>query len=91
LAKEDGVGCATIYIRKSREKVECFVKNNDSGPSDRQILKSGEYAEVEDVLYTWFLQERNRHTPISGEIIQEKAKYSYKMIMKKDDFRASNG
>jgi hypothetical protein len=67
------------------------VKNTDSGPSDRQNLKSGEYPEVEDVLYTWFLQEHNRHTSISGGIIQETAKYFYKMIMRKDDFRASDG
>jgi hypothetical protein len=41
-----------IYdIRKNREKIECFVKNTDSGPSDRQTLKSCEYPEVEDALY----------------------------------------
>jgi hypothetical protein len=39
MAKEYGVGCATIYnIRKNRDKIECFVKNTDSGPSDRQTL-----------------------------------------------------
>jgi hypothetical protein len=58
------------------------VKNTDSGPSDRQTLKSGEYPEAEDALYTRFLQEHNRHTPISGEIIREKAKYFYKIIIK---------
>jgi hypothetical protein len=37
LAKEYGVGRAAIYeMRKSTE--DCFVKNTDSGPSDRQIL-----------------------------------------------------
>jgi hypothetical protein len=36
------------------------VKDTDSSPSDRQSLKSGENPEVEDALYTWFLQERNR-------------------------------
>jgi hypothetical protein len=49
LAKEYGVGRATIYdIRINREKIECFVKNTYSGPSDRQTLKSGEYPEAED-------------------------------------------
>jgi hypothetical protein len=47
LAKEYGVGCTMIYTRKNREKFECFVKNTDSGPSDRQTLKSGKYPEVE--------------------------------------------
>jgi hypothetical protein len=28
-----------IYdIRENREKIECFVKNTDGGPSDRKIL-----------------------------------------------------
>jgi hypothetical protein len=70
LAKEYGVRRAMIYsIRKNRENIECFVKNTDSIPSEGQALKSGEYPEVESALYTWFLQEHNRHTPISGEII----------------------
>jgi hypothetical protein len=59
------------------------VKNTNSSPSDRQTLKYGEYPEVEDALYTLVLQERNRHTPISGEIIRDKAKYFCKMNMKK--------
>jgi hypothetical protein len=46
LCKEYGVGHATIYIRKNRDRIECFVKNTDSGTSDRQILKSGEYPEA---------------------------------------------
>jgi hypothetical protein len=57
-------------------------KNTDSCPSDRQTLKSGEYPEARDALYTWFLQEHNRYTPISWEIIREKAKYLYKVIIK---------
>jgi hypothetical protein len=64
-----------IYnIRKNREKIECFVKNTDSGPSDRPSLKCGLYPEVEGALHTWVLQECNRHTTICGEIIREKAK-----------------
>jgi hypothetical protein len=39
LAKEYGVGHAIICdIKKNREKLECLVKNTDSGPSDRQTL-----------------------------------------------------
>jgi hypothetical protein len=45
-----------------------------------KTLKTGEFPEVKDALYLRFLQERNRHTPISGEILKEKAKYFYKKI-----------
>lgn len=44
LTKEYGVGYTVIYdIRKNRVKIECFMKNTDSGLSDRQNVKSGEY------------------------------------------------
>jgi hypothetical protein len=40
LAKEYDVRRAkTCDSRKHREKIECFVKNTDSGPSDRKTLK----------------------------------------------------
>jgi hypothetical protein len=40
-AKEYGVGRATMYdIRKNTKKIECFVKNTCSGPSDRQSLNT---------------------------------------------------
>jgi hypothetical protein len=39
LAKECGVGRATMYdIRINREKLECFVKNADSGPTASHTL-----------------------------------------------------
>jgi hypothetical protein len=41
-----------IYdIKRNIEKMEWFVKNTDSGPSDRQSLESGEYPEVEGAFY----------------------------------------
>lgn len=57
----------------------------------RKTLKTGEFPQVEDSLYFWFLQERKRHTPISGEIMKEKAKFFYRKIMNNDDFQASEG
>jgi len=57
----------------------------------RKILKTGEFPEVEDALYLWFLQECNRHTPISSEIWNEKAKYFYKKITQKNDFQVTDG
>lgn len=45
---------------------------------------------MEDTLYTWFLQEHNKHAPMLGEVIKEKAKFFNKEIMKKDYFHASS-
>lgn len=92
LAKEYGVGRATIHdIRKNSDKIKTFFQKNENVKSARKTLKTGEFPQVEDSLYFWFLQERNRHTPISGEILKGKARFFYRKIMNKDDFQASEG
>ncbi|KAG5861026.1 hypothetical protein JTB14_032400 [Gonioctena quinquepunctata] len=92
LASEYGVGRSTIYdVKKNHEKIKKFVSTTDCGPGKRQTLKKAEHPEVEEALYMWFLQERNRHAPISGPMLAMKAKFFYKEITKKDDFVASKG
>lgn len=92
LASEYGVGRSTIYgIQKNRESIQQFVSTTDCGPGKRQTLKKAEHPDVEEALYMWFLQERNRYTPISGPILAMKARFFYKEITKKDDFVASHG
>ncbi|KAG5872634.1 hypothetical protein JTB14_003722 [Gonioctena quinquepunctata] len=92
LASEYGVGRSTIYdVKKKHEKIKKFVSTTDCGPGKRQTLKKAEHPEVEEALYMWFLQERNRHAPISGPMLAMKAKFFYKEITKKDDFVASKG
>lgn len=92
LAKEYNVGRATIHdIKKKKDDIESFFKKNDSNVSARKTLKTGEFPQVEEALYAWFMQERNRHAPISGELLMEKAKIFYRKIMNKDDFQASVG
>lgn len=58
--------------------------------STRKTLRTGEFPEVEDVLYLWFWQTLNRRTPICGKILKEQAKYFYKNITQKDHFQASD-
>lgn len=90
LANEYGVGRSTIYdIKKNHEKIKQFVSTSDC--DKRQTLRKAENPEVEEALYTWYLQQRNRHAPISGPILAMKAKYFYKKIMKKKGFLASTG
>lgn len=38
-----------------------------------------------------FLQKCNRHTPISGDILKENAKFFYKKMTHKDDFKDFDG
>lgn len=54
-------------------------------------MKKAENPELEEALYTWFLQQRNNHIPISSEILKAKAKSFYVKMTGKDDFSASSG
>ena len=38
------------------------------------IMKVGEYEKLDQALYVWFRQEREKNTPITGSIFAEKAK-----------------
>ncbi|XP_014286744.1 protein bric-a-brac 1 isoform X3 [Halyomorpha halys] len=92
LSKEFDIGRATIHdIKKKKDQIESYFKINESSYNVRKTLKAGDFPEVEDALYAWFIEERNRETHISGEILMEKAKMIYHEIMNKDDFRASVG
>nr|CAI5841019.1 unnamed protein product [Callosobruchus analis] len=37
-------------------------------------MRNAEYSDVEEAVYAWFLQQRERHVPISEEIILQKAR-----------------
>ncbi|KAL4142187.1 hypothetical protein QTP88_004696 [Uroleucon formosanum] len=54
-----------------------------------KTLRTGEFPEVEDVLYLWFWQKLNRRTPISGKILKEEAKktHGHDRRTKTDDIR----
>lgn len=92
IAKSYKVPRPTIYsIIKNRGKIETFVKTADSVTGSRQTTRCGEYKQMEEALYLWFIQERRRNTPITADIFKQKALYFYENIYKKTDFRASDG
>jgi hypothetical protein len=92
LSKEYGVGKATISdIKKKKEKIKQFIASSEAETSKRKTIKQAFYPAVDSAVYTWFLQERCRNTPISGEILREKARYFYQKITGKNDFQASLG
>uniref|UniRef100_A0A1E1XKZ6 Putative tick transposon n=1 Tax=Amblyomma sculptum TaxID=1581419 RepID=A0A1E1XKZ6_AMBSC len=63
----------------------------ESGTSSKKKrLKTSTYADVDKAVFTWFLDTRARNVPISGAILQQKAK-DFACILGHDDFKASNG
>ncbi|KAJ8928597.1 hypothetical protein NQ314_018803 [Rhamnusium bicolor] len=92
IASKYGVGKSTVGdIKKNTTKILEYVSSGDKGVGSRKTLKLSAYPAMEKSLYTWFLQERSRGTPLSGDILCEKAKFFYQKIAQKDDFKASSG
>lgn len=92
LAKTYDVGKSTIGdIKKKKDAIISHVSSTESGPGQRKTLKSCQNPDVESAVFTWFLQQRAQHIPLSGEIICEKAKWFYSQITGRHDFQASSG
>ncbi|KAF0712292.1 jerky protein-like, partial [Aphis craccivora] len=93
IAEKYGIGKSTVGdIKKNKEKIMKFVSTTERGPGTRKTLKQPENLVLENALFIWFMQQRRRHIPISGEIICEKARLFHREITKqKDGFTASRG
>lgn len=55
---------------------------------NQKTLKTGEFPQVEEALYTWFHQQQRRNAPISGDVLREKAKVFMKKLQKTNIFEA---
>ncbi|XP_066258171.1 jerky protein homolog-like [Euwallacea similis] len=87
-----GIGKATVAdIKKNKNKILAYLHENDFGPSNKKTLKFSSNPRVEKASFTWFMQERTKGSPISGEILRAKAQFFYKEITQKDYFKASSG
>ncbi|XP_049269028.1 tigger transposable element-derived protein 6-like [Rhipicephalus sanguineus] len=70
---------------------DCIREAAESGTGSKEKrLKKSTYADVDKAVFTWFLDRRARNVPISGAILQQKAK-DFASILGHDDFEASNG
>ena len=97
LAKEYNVGKSTVFdLKKGQDKIKLFAKEaKDSGcVKERFIVRKAVDENFDKAMHLWFSQERAKGTPITGVIVQEKAKMMYKaMYPEKDEshFKASEG
>lgn len=71
VAANYGVGVYTVSGRvKSKDKfLEQAVKN-----SDRKKLKTSNFVKINEAVYLWFNQQREKGMPLTGPILQENAK-----------------
>lgn len=93
LTSELKIGKSTICDwRKNRLKLERFCTvSAEKTLQHRQTAKQSLYDKVDEALFVWFTQERERGTSLSGPIVQEKALYLNKLLNGDKSFSASTG
>ena len=93
IASEFGVGKSTVSdIKAAKNKLREFMANSETDNVGRHTMKPCADESLDKALYTWFIQERNRGTPLSGPILKEKALWFHKQLHPEDhSFTASEG
>ncbi|XP_054259801.1 jerky protein homolog-like [Macrosteles quadrilineatus] len=93
LAKELNVGKATICDwKKNRAKLQQYcTTSSEVTLENRQTARQSQYDKVDEALFLWFSQERERGTPLSGPIVQEKAIQLNNLLNGDSSFTASTG
>ncbi|XP_033209583.1 tigger transposable element-derived protein 2-like isoform X2 [Belonocnema kinseyi] len=84
-----------ISERTLRKIVQCADeitnKSHDSEFRNKKSMKSADNVELEAALFKWFIQKRDSGQPISGMMIQEKARIFNELLKGPKTFRASEG
>lgn len=94
LAAEYGVTKSTItYIKKQKNDILSSVSNTNKDAQQKRLRKS-EFPEMEEKLYTWFRDQRERNCPINSVLLKAKAKDLFAKLypdQKAESFQASDG
>ena len=96
LAQEFGISKQQISdIRKNKDKILKFTDSIETSEGlKRKSLKLADDEQLDKALYAWFIQQRSTGTPISGLLLQEKAKHFSTQLnteMADREFKASTG
>ncbi|XP_030753965.1 jerky protein homolog [Sitophilus oryzae] len=93
LSKEYGVAKSTICsIRNRRVNILKRINNTFNVPGKmKTCLRHSECPRMEKALYKWFLKQREKNLPVTGLMIQEKAKLLHNEYKESSSFHASSG
>lgn len=76
ISEEFGVGTSTVSDwKKNRKEIEdfCFKMISKDSLEGRGTIKKAKNEQLDDALFIWFSEQRERGMPLSGPILQEKA------------------
>lgn len=81
------------HIYNIIKKEEQILQVNQIGNKHRKHQKQVQHPELDKALYLWIVQQRTKHTPLTSEIVREKARNFHKDICKEQQcaFLASYG
>lgn len=75
-------------ILKAKDSILGSLKSGTSG--QRKRLKAATYEHVDKAVFTWFMDTRAQNIPLSGAVLQQKAK-DFGCLLDEDKFKASSG
>ncbi|XP_064462137.1 tigger transposable element-derived protein 6-like [Ornithodoros turicata] len=75
-------------ILKAKDSILDGLKKGTSSQCKR--LKGAMYDDVDKAVYSWFMETRAQNVPITGAVLQQKAK-DFACLLENDAFRASSG
>lgn len=90
LAKKYGIAKSTVCLIKNKRDQILERVSNTLKPTQKCTLKKAELPELEMRLYRWFLAQRERNMPVSGDLIRQKA-LSLSVSLNVGGFKASDG
>lgn len=96
IALDLNIGRSTVLgWKKKKSEIEswCLKRQCTESIAERKTMRSAEFEKVGETLYQWFRVHREKGTPISGPILQEKALQFYEQFKDEGEpgFTASNG
>ncbi|XP_049306995.1 jerky protein homolog-like [Bactrocera dorsalis] len=75
-----------------KKNARSIISHQAVGASKRKTLRKGEYPRMEKMLYKWFIAQRNKNCPVTGEMLKKKAMKLHADFKEKEgSFHASPG
>ena len=85
------VKCSQSTVSKILKNKDAILREADNNkPRSRKRRRSGKSEDVEEALYTWFVDVRAKDAPVTSAVLEEKANH-LAGLLGKPDFKATNG
>ncbi|CAF1506191.1 unnamed protein product, partial [Rotaria sordida] len=91
LAEKYGITLGSVYNILKRKEAFLHDYQTNQNQNTKRKFKSFDSVKLDEQIYEWFVQQRSRNIPISGTILQEKAReISQSLGDEFNEFKASN-